>query len=166
VRSSPSTIAREIDAQNKRLSRFLPLKGARTIDLRIVNHDCATLLPYRQGPSPDLQRLTIYLVKSGQFLDAKRMAKAPHFELPRVDGVAPTMDAQDDFPEVDAIFAAREAATQALPDTPAPVGDAAAPRPEATTGPTDEQAIASIEAYRERVRVRLLDKAKALGRHR
>jgi hypothetical protein len=135
-----------------------------TLWLTIRNHVGETIEQDVPLPPPArLHPLTIVAIPSGRHL--------------RTDGTKPMppeivalMEGHNNFPEVDAIFAAREAAraaaTQALPDTPAPDDDAPAPRPDATGGPTDEQAVASIEAYRRRVRVRLLDKAKALGRDR
>ena len=100
MKFSPTVIAREIEAQSRRLHKLITT-GPRGIDLRIIRNNFSEVQAYQHPPRDDLQRLCVCLIPSGRFLGAK---PPTGFTL----GVVPTRDAPTEpDPEVDAIFARR-----------------------------------------------------------
>jgi len=171
MKFSPFTIAREIEAQAKRLSRFLPQRGADRVDLAAIDHDGRVLMQYRQEPSDEFKRLCIVTIPSGAFL----FGEGHDVFAPTIVGKAtgPLYGEVTTFAAVDAIYERQaanvtpSAASQQLtpPPVASPISDADAIdaiHKHFGTTPDDDPA----ERWREQQCATLIAKMKRLGEWR
>lgn len=86
---TPITVIREIEAQNRRVSKHTVTSGYRGVDVAFVTAHCTTIRDYAYPLRNDLFRLLVVAIPSGLFLDEGRLAKGSAFALPRVHGVVP-----------------------------------------------------------------------------